>query len=154
MVNSLLLATGLTTEPLRILFTPYAAVIALVQVLLPFMILSVNSVLENLDPHLEEAAQGLGATPYRTLSNVVLPLSRPGLVSGSILVFVLTVSSYETPALLGGEKHKVIAVTIQEQAMLLINWPFGAAISFSLLMALALVSLLYLRATREGNGVK
>jgi putative spermidine/putrescine transport system permease protein len=132
-VNQILLKVGLVSHPLRIMFTDRATIIGLTHILLPFMVLSVNSVLENLDPSLREAARNLGANPSRTFLRITLPLSLSGVATGALLVFVLTMSSFVTPTLLGGPSGKVLASLIFEQGLTLLNWPFAAALAFVLL---------------------
>lgn len=139
-VNMLLVGTGLLARPVQLLFTPLGVVIALAEVLLPFMVLSLLPVLQGVDRALEEASQSLGAGAVATFRHIILPLSRPGLVSGSVLVFVLAVGAFATPRLVGGPTSDVITVFIQEQTLSLLNWPFGAAAACVLLfLVLALI---------------
>ena len=133
-VNAALVGTGLVSRPIQLLFTPAGVVIALAEVLLPFMVLSLLPVLQGLDVALEEASQSLGAGPLATFWHVILPLSLPGLVSGSVLVFVLSVGAFATPRLVGGPTTDVITVFIYEQTLSLLNWPFGAAAAWALLL--------------------
>jgi putative spermidine/putrescine transport system permease protein len=133
-VNKLLLATGLVARPVQLLFTPLGVVIALAEVLLPFMVLSVMPVIQGIDPELEEASQSLGGGTLETFQHVVLPLSLPGVAAGAILVFVLSVGAFATPRLIGGPTIEVITVFIHEQTLSLLNWPFGAATSWILLL--------------------
>jgi putative spermidine/putrescine transport system permease protein len=134
LVNKLLLATGLVARPVQLLFTPLGVVIALAEVLLPFMVLSVMPVIQGIDPELEEASQSLGGGTRKTFQHVVLPLSLPGVAAGAILVFVLSVGAFATPRLIGGPRIQVITVFIHEQTLSLLNWPFGAATSWILLL--------------------
>lgn len=139
-VNATLVGAGLVSRPVQLLFTPLGVVIALAEVLLPFMVLSLLPVLQGLDVALEEASQSLGAGAAATFRHVILPLSRPGLIAGSGLVFVLAVGAFATPRLVGGPTTDVITVFIHEQTLSLLNWPFGAAASWVLLLlVLALV---------------
>jgi putative spermidine/putrescine transport system permease protein len=139
-VNTALVATGLVHRPVQLLFTPLDVVIALAEVLLPFMVLSLLPGLQGVDLALEEASQSLGAGAVATFRHIILPLSRPGLVSGSVLVFVLAVGAFATPRLVGGPTTDVITVFIHEQTLSLLNWPFGAAASWVLLLlVLALI---------------
>ncbi len=133
-VNAALVGTGLVSRPIQLLFTPAGVVIALAEVLLPFMVLSLLPVLQGLDIALEEASQSLGAGALATFRHVILPLSLPGLVSGSVLVFVLSVGAFATPRLVGGPTTDVITVFIYEQTLSLLNWPFGAAAAWVLLL--------------------
>jgi putative spermidine/putrescine transport system permease protein len=146
-VNGLLTGIGLTRGPIQFLFTPLAVVIALTEVLLPFMILSIHAALEAIDPRVEEAASSLGAPGHQVMLRITMPLSRPGVATGSILVFVLAVSSFVTPALLGGVRYRLLPTEVYNQALVLFNWPFASAIAFTLLAALAVGVVLLLRAT-------
>ena len=139
-VNATLVATGVVSRPIQLLFTPTGVVIALAEVLLPFMVLSLLPVLQGVDVALEEASHSLGASPMATFRHIILPLSLPGLVSGSVLVFVLSVGAFATPRLVGGPTTDVITVLIYEQTLSLLNWPFGAASAWVLLLlVLALI---------------
>lgn len=144
-LNQVLLKLHVVPRPLRIIYTDTATIIGLVHILLPFMVLSINSVLENRDPALEQAAQNLGASPLRTFLHVTLPMSIPGLATGSLIVFVLTISSFVTPTLLGGPTRKVLAALVYEQGLMLFNWPFSAALAFSILAISVFVLAIYLR---------
>ena len=139
-VNMLLVGSGVVSRPVQLLFTPLGVVIALAEVLLPFMVLSLLPVLQGVDVALEEASQSLGAGAVATFRHVILPLSLPGLVSGAVLVFVLAVGAFATPRLVGGPTSDVITVFIHEQTLSLLNWPFGAAAAWVLLLlVLALI---------------
>lgn len=138
LVNTLLVSAGIIEAPLRLIYTEGAVVIALVEALLPFMTLSIVAVLDRLAPNLEEAARGLGASPFQTFLNVTLPLSLPGALSGALLVFMVSLGSYATPALVGGARIRVMVTEIYTQATSVFNWPLAASLSLTLL-AVALV---------------
>ncbi len=133
-LNVALLRLGLVHHPIQLLYTFRGTVVALVEVLLPFMVLSLMPVIQNIDRSLEQAAQSLGASGLRTFVDIVLPLSLPGVAAGSLLVFALSIAAFATPALVGGAKILLIALYVYQQALTLFNWPFGAAISFVLLV--------------------
>ena len=133
LVNKTLLALGVTTTPVQLLFNAIGVVIALVAILLPYMVLTLVPVIENISPFLEEASQSLGASPGRMFRDVVIPLSLPGVAAGSILVFVLTIAAYATPRLVGGSRLLVMPIFVYDQTMALLNWPFASATSFILL---------------------
>ncbi|XWN30416.1 MAG: ABC transporter permease [Devosia sp.] len=133
--NRSLEGLGIISEPIEILYTQTAVVIGIVAVVLPFMILSIQSVLETIEVSLEEAAQNLGATPFTAFRKVVLPLAMPGVIAGSILVFILCMNAYATPVLLGGPRFHVMAPKVYEQITEQANWPFGAALAFILMVA-------------------
>ena len=124
--------------PARIMYTPTAVVIGLVSVLLPFMIVTLQSVLEGIDRNLEDAASSLGASHGTTLWRVVLPLALPGILAGTMLCFILSMNAYATPVLIGGPQFHMMAPTVYQQVAKVMNWPFGAALAF-VLMAVTLV---------------
>jgi putative spermidine/putrescine transport system permease protein len=138
MVNRLLLALGLIEAPLRLLFNRTAVIVVLAHTFLPFQVLSIMSVVAQIDPALEEAAANLRAGWWTTLRRVILPLAWPGIVAGSTLVFILTISAFVTPRLVGGARVQMLGSMIYEQTVVVLNWPFGGAMSF-VLLALALV---------------
>lgn len=140
LLNSTLMGLGLITQPVDILFTETAVVIGLVYTYLPFMVLPIYVNAEKLDRRLLEAARDLGATSTRAFRHVILPLTRPGIISGCILVFVPCLGAYITPDLLGGSKSLMIGNLIQMQFLSARDWPFGSALSF-LLMAIVLTAL-------------
>jgi putative spermidine/putrescine transport system permease protein len=114
------------------------------------MVLALDAALLNIDRQLYDAARNLGAGAVRIFWQVTLPLSMPGVVSGSVLVFSLAISAYVTPALIGGPRVPVMSTTIYQQGIALLNWPFGAAIAFILLATLiVLLTLLSVVATRS-----
>jgi len=149
-LNRTLMQMGLIESPVRLLYNELAIVVGLVYVMIPFMVLTVASVLENLDRSLEEAAQDLGATPVATFLRVTLPLSLPGVIAGCFLVFTLSLSAYVTPALLGGGRSKVMSMLIFEYFLRVFNWPLGAAISCVLLAVTLLLIWVYNRALAVG----
>lgn len=132
--------------------TETGTVIALAQVLMPFMTLTLYGVVARIDPLLEQASRVMGAGYFTTLWRVTLPLSLPGIVSGSLLVFALAISSFITPTLIGGVRLPVLAASIYQQALTTIDWPFAAAQAMILLVAVLLVIVPYslLARTRYG----
>jgi len=139
---------GVTTQPLDILYTPLATGIGLVYSFLPFMILPTYVALERIDKRLIEAAFDLGADRWRALTRVVLPLAMPGILAGSILVFVPCLGAYVSPELLGGGKSLMIGNLVQAQFGSSRNWPFGAALAI-VLVAVLLLSLALLRLVKR-----
>src|SRR5262245_31839476 len=131
-VNEWLVASGLVGAPLPLLFNSLGVQIGMVHVLLPFMVLPIWAVLMRLDQALPSAARSLGASPIRAFIHVVLPLSLPGLLAGGVLVFMLAAGFYITPALLGGDRDITIASLIEMVVRDLLDWPFGAMLSLSL----------------------
>src|SRR5438067_1756530 len=128
-----LLVAMILEQPLEILYTPTAVVIGIIAVVLPFMTLTLQSVLEQIDPSLEEAAGSLGARPFTAFRRVVLPLAMPGVIAGSVLVFILCMNAYATPVLLGGPRFHMMAPQVYEQITGQSNWPFGGALAFILM---------------------
>jgi len=147
LLNTGLQSLGVVDEPVRLLYSMHAVVLALVEVLLPFMIMPILSSLEKIDRHVEEAARAAGATPMQAFLRVTLPLSFPGVVSGSLLVFSLSITAYALPALLGGTKVKLIAALAYDAMLVGYNWPFGSAIGIFMGLVSGTVVYLYLRTT-------
>jgi spermidine/putrescine transport system permease protein len=142
LVNSLLLATGIVTQPVTMLYTPFAVLLGLVYGFLPFMILPIYASLERLDSSLLEAAELLGARPGARFRTVILPLSLPGVVAGCLLVFVSSFGSFLTSDLLGGAKQAMIGNLVQNQFTIARNWPFGSAASL-IVMAVVMGTVLF-----------
>jgi ABC-type spermidine/putrescine transport system permease subunit I len=133
LLNEALLAGGIIDHPLRILNTSIAVHIAMIHILLPYMILPIANALRQIDPSLSRAALGLGATPYRVFREVIWPLSMPGVAAGVLLVFVLSLGFYITPALVGGPRDMTVSMLIAQQVDQL-NWPYAACLSATLLV--------------------
>ncbi|KAF1044488.1 ABC transporter permease [Xylophilus sp.] len=134
-VNAMLGALGLIDAPLRLMYTPLAVVLGTTSVILPFMILTLHSVLEGIDLSLEEAAANLGASGWTGFRRVVLPLALPGVAAGVVLVFVMCMNAYATPVLLGGAGMTMMTPVLYSQITNLSNWPFGSALASILLCA-------------------
>jgi spermidine/putrescine transport system permease protein len=145
LVNSWLMAVGVTDDSITLLYTPGAVLAGLVYGYLPFMVLPVYASLEKLDPALLEAAESLGARPLARLVRVILPLSLPGVVAGSLLVFIPSLGAFLTPDLLGGAKQVMIGNLIQQQFGAGRDWPFGSAASFVLMALVLAVVYVFLR---------
>jgi mannopine transport system permease protein len=147
-INGWLTSWGLVSEPLTMLYTQGAVLMAMTHVLLPFMILPIYSALRAVPPDLPRAAANLGAGKLRVFLLVTLPLSLPGVFAGCLIVFVMALGFYITPALVGGPRTLMIATLISQQAMELLNWPFAGAIS-CVLLALSLgITVLFKRLLR------
>lgn len=138
-LNKTLINLGIVSSPMRLMYNETGIIIALAEVLLPFMVLALDAALLNIDRQLYDAARNLGAGAVRIFFQVTLPLSMPGVISGSVLVFTLAISAYVTPSLVGGARVPVMSTTIYQQGIALLNWPFGAAIAFVLLVTLILL---------------
>lgn len=142
-INEALLAGGMIDQPLRILNTPLATQIAMVHILLPYMVLPIANALRQIDPSLARAASGLGATPWATFQQITLPLSMPGVAAGVLLVFVLALGFYITPAMVGGTREITLSMLIAQQVDQL-NWAYAATLSAVLLAtALAIIAACY-----------
>ncbi len=145
-VNVVLLKIGLISEPIQMLYTDFAISLGMLYVFLPLMVLPVYASLEKLDFRLVEAGYDLYANRLQVLWRVVLPLAKPGIIAGSILVFIPSIGSYVTPRVLGGGKNMMIGNFIEFQFGQGRNWPLGAALSM-VLMAMVMVALMiYVRA--------
>lgn len=139
LINMALQKVGLTHAPLELLYNDGAVLLGLVYGYLPFMVLPIYATLERLDPALIEAAADLGAKPLATIFKVIVPLSRPGIVAGAVLVFIPCLGAYLTPDLLGGGRTVLVGNLVQDQFTNARDWAFGSAVS---MLLMALVTLL------------
>lgn len=124
-----LVALHLIAKPTEFLFTPFAVIVGLTQLFLPLMILSLYSTLSQIDPNLEQAARGLGATPLTSFRRLLLPLSVPGVLVGGTLVFSAAMTAFTTPQMLGGTKLRTLATVVYYYANVSMNWPLATAIA-------------------------
>jgi spermidine/putrescine transport system permease protein len=138
---------GITTEPLKLLYTYPAVVVGMVYVLVPFMIYSVYSSAEKLDWSLVEASRDLGATSVQAFFTISLKLTLPGLLSGVILTFIPSMGLFFIADILGGNKVVLVGSIIQEQLMKVRNWPFAAALAVVLMLLTTLFMYLYRKVT-------
>jgi putative spermidine/putrescine transport system permease protein len=145
LVNKALIAIGITTRPLRILSTNTGVVIVLAYTFVPFMIMNVYAALETIDPALNRSASILGASPGRVFRHVTLPLSLPGVLSGSLLVFSLALGAFVTPIIIGGSQVKTIPVLIFNFATGVYDWPGAAALAVLLLVFSVVATWLFAR---------
>jgi putative spermidine/putrescine transport system permease protein len=132
LVNNLLIELGLIATPLKLMFNLTGLMIGLTHIYLPFMVLMLVAAIRNVPRDVEAAAATLGSSRAHVFAAVTLPLSAPGILAGSILVFVLTISALVTPRMLGGPTYKVMATLIYDEFMQLLDWPSGSALSFTL----------------------
>ncbi|MCG8546913.1 MAG: ABC transporter permease [Alphaproteobacteria bacterium] len=151
-LNNFLVGVGILERPFRFLYTAHAVVIGLVEVLLPFMVMPLLSSIEKIDPHVEEAARALSATRTQTFFRITLPLSLPGVVSGSLMVFSLTITAYALPALLGGPKVKMISALAYDAMLVGYNWPFGSAIGIVMIVVSTAIVYAYLKSLGRRQG--
>ncbi|MDE5446108.1 ABC transporter permease subunit [Bradyrhizobium sp. CSA207] len=134
-VNSLFISLGIFSSPKQFLFTRPAVLLVLVQQFVPFMILSVMSVVTQIHPVLEQAAANLRANRFTTFRRIIIPLAVPGILVGFNLVFVLSISAFVTPRLVGGARIAMLGSLIYERIMSELNWPSGAAMAFVLFVS-------------------
>ena len=137
-INDWLRAAEIIDQPIKLLFNFTGLLIGLSHIFLPFMVLVLIGTIQNIPRDVEDAARTLGASRWEVLRKVTLPLSLPGILSGSILVFVLTISALVTPRLLGGPTYQVMSTLIFDEFLKVLNWPRGAAMAF-ILTAIVLV---------------
>lgn len=149
LLNTLLLYLHLINQPVEILFTQTAVIIGLVYGYLPFMVLPLFASLDKLDPALAAAAEDLGASPLKRFLHVTLPLTRPGILAGCILVFVPTFGAFITPDLLGGAKNMMIGNLIKDQFLSARDWPFGSALSFVVMAIVMGLLYFYIRTSHD-----
>lgn len=154
-VNKVLGDVGLIQAPLPLMYSLETVVVGLLTILLPYMIICLLNALLTVDRNLEEAAQALGAGPARTFLHVTLPLSTPGIASGLLLVFLLTLSAYVTVQLLGGAQSKMLVSLVYDSVMTFV-WPRAAALAFVLLAISLAITTLMLKGIRpqrvQGKG--
>ncbi len=155
LVNSALLAIGVTQAPIQMLYTDFAILVGMVYVFLPLMVLPLYAAMDKLDHRLLEAACDLYASRRAMLVRVILPMVRPGLIAGSILVFIPAIGAYVTPRILGGGRNLMLGNLIELQFGQGRNWPLGAALAFTLLVIVVAALVIYVRATgaREAQDV-
>lgn len=144
----------ITANPLPLLFNQGAVLVGLFYGYFPFMVLPIYSNLEKMDWSLLEAASDLGANTWNRLTRVLLPLSMPGIVAGSIVVFIPSLGAYVTPDLLGGAKVSLIGNLLQQQFMTVRDWPFGSAIGFILMAIMLLAVMIYFRTLNRSAAVR
>lgn len=153
-INSVLLWTGLISEPVQLLYNEATVILGLVHYLLPFMILNVYVSVEAIDRNLVDAARSLGSTSFQAFREITLPLSLPGLAAGGLLCFVLSAGTYITPAILGGPRDAMFANLVFDAVITQLNWPLGSALSIILLIVLSVVVSIYNRLVGIGQLAK
>ncbi len=152
MVSQIARDLGWAERNFQLMHSESAIVIGMVQVLLPFMTLSILGVISRLDTRLEEAARTMGGSFLDTMRSVVLPLSLPGIVAGSLLVFTLSASSFITPSLMGGARIQVLAGSVYKSVTQTLEWPFAAAQAVILFVGVLLVLIPYVKMTARPHG--
>lgn len=150
-LNTVLLWSGVIERPLAIIYTDLAVLIGMAYVYLPLMVLPLFAAIDRFDMRLLEAGYDLYASRWQVLRRVILPIVKPGIVAGSILVFVPSLGAYVTPRVLGGGKNMMIGNFIELQFLAGRNWPLGAALSVTLLIIVTAALLVYVRAANRGS---
>ncbi len=133
-LNQLLRALNLVEEPIKLMYDIKGVGIGLVHILLPYMILSLAGILQTIDPALEDASHSLGAGGWSTFRRVIFPLSLPGLIAGTVLVFSISMTAFVTPQLLGGPTVKVMSTMVYQNVQVTFDWPMAAALATALLV--------------------
>lgn len=152
-INSLLIGLGLIARPIKLMFSELGVLIGLTQIAIPFIVLPLVGVLSGIDPALREAAYSVGANRWKTFVKVTLPLSMPGVVAGTLIVFTLNASAFAIPAMMGGGRVRMMGLMAYEQAATLGNFPFAAAIAVSLFTLSLLCIVAYLGFLSRALGV-
>ncbi len=147
-INRTLMNLGIVDRPVGLMYNTLGIVIALSHVFLPFMILPIMNAIQGIDPSLESAARSLGASKTTIFRRIVLPLAMPGIQAGCILTFVLSLSAYVTPSLIGGSKVKTMAVSVVDALVDTFQWPFGSALALGLAVTGGLIVVAFSLATR------
>ncbi len=150
--NALLLKAGLIDEPVRMLYSGHAVTLGLVYIFLPFMVLPLYAVLEKMDPAILEAAEDLGAGPFQKFTRVLLPLSLPGIIAGSLLVFLPSLGMFYVADLLGGSRDLLVGNLIKNQFLEARNWPFGSAVSIALTLIMGVLLTAHMVSVRWTRG--
>ena len=150
LVNDAMIATGISERPIPLLYGESSIVIGLTYIMVPFMVLTIASVLQNIDRSLEEAARDLGAGAWSTFWRVTFPLSMPGVIAGALIVFTLSVSAYVTPSILSGGRQNTTSILIFQQYASIMDFHFGGALAVVLLITtIILVSVSLIGANRR-----
>ena len=152
LINQVLIALGIIHEPIQMLYTDFAILLGMTYVYLPLMVLPLYASMEKLDFRLVEAAYDLYATRWQALRRVIVPLVKPGIIAGSILVFIPSLGAYVTPRVLGGGKKMMLGNLIELQFGQGRNWPLGAALSITLLVIVMVALIAYVRNTTKSSG--
>ena len=142
-INYYLVKWGLIDQPIRFLYSEFAVILGLVHIMLPFMILPIFTCIDRMDQSLLDASKSLGAGNIRTFFEITFPLSLPGVSAGCLLVFIISVGAFLTPAMLGGPKDMMIAMLIQQNFLMLFDWPFGSAAAIVYLILIVFVVFLF-----------
>jgi putative spermidine/putrescine transport system permease protein len=138
-INQIVLALGLSNEPVRLLYTEVGVVLVLAQVQMPLMVLPILTVMSKIDPNLSDASRALGAGEWRTLWRVTMPLSLPGVIAGCVLTYTACITAFVTQTLIGGARLVYMPLHIYQQAVGANDWPFAGAISVVFMIAVLII---------------
>jgi putative spermidine/putrescine transport system permease protein len=153
LINNLMIDLGLIAAPIKLIYNLTGLMIGLTHIYLPFMVLMLVAAIQNVPQDVESAAATLGSGRMHVFASVTLPLTAPGILAGSILVFVLTISALVTPRMLGGPTYKVMATLIYDEYMQTLDWPTGSALAFTLTIIAVSIIWLSSRITRRWAGM-
>lgn len=151
-INQVVLGLGLAAEPLRLLQTELGLVISLTQIEMPLLLLPLLSVMSRIDPNLMDASASLGASPWRTLFRVILPLAAPGIAAGCLLVFASSTTAFISQSVIGGARLVYLPAMVWQQAMVVADWPFAATAAVALLVSVSAVIAVIAYAGRVAGG--
>ncbi len=152
LINSALVGLGIVDEPIQMLYTDFSIMLGMTYVYLPLMVLPIYASMEKLDFRLVEAGYDLYASRMKVLRRIIIPLVKPGIVAGSILVFIPSLGAYVTPRVLGGGKNMMLGNLIELQFGQGRNWPLGSALSITLLMLVMVALIVYVRGIQKSDG--
>jgi spermidine/putrescine transport system permease protein len=150
-VNTMLQALALIDQPLNMIFNDFAVLVGLVFFLVPFMLLPIYASVERLDWSLVQASEDLGATPLQSFRRIILPLTLPGIVGGSIIVFIPALGNFVVAQLLGGAKVQMVGNLIEQQLLKARNWPFGATLAMLMMIVVLMLVLVYVTRLAKGQ---
>ncbi|MBX9753101.1 MAG: ABC transporter permease [Roseococcus sp.] len=153
LINQALLALGIIDAPLQLMYNRAGVLIGMTYVLLPYMVLTLYSAMKAVDPRLLQAAEGMGASPLRVFFKVFLPLTLHGVIAGALIVFILGIGFFITPALMGGPSDIMIAMLIEREIELMLNWPAAALMTLVLLAVTLTLYAIYHRVAARGGGL-
>jgi ABC-type spermidine/putrescine transport system permease subunit I len=153
LINQALLGLGIIDEPLQLMYNRAGVLIGMTYVLLPYMVLTLYSAMKAVDPRLLQAAEGMGASPLHVFFKVFLPLTLHGIIAGALIVFILGIGFFITPALMGGPSDIMIAMLIEREIELMLNWPTAALMTLVLLAVTLTLYAIYHRVSARGGGL-
>lgn len=153
-LNNILLAFGIIRSPIRLMYTTTAVIIGMTHVLIPFMALPIWGSLENISPSVKQAAYVLGASPFRTFWKITFPLSMPGVITGCLLVFAITVNSFVTPAMLGGPSFIMLGTIVYQQVTVISDWSLASALCIIMLIITVIIMFLNEKMLEKYSGVR